>query len=259
MYRPHVFHHQCRIGLPDGAADGGDQLIGRQVRADDDVHRVHPQHGGRHIDLGRCRPVQAVVAHVADDADDLEAVVVGCAEARRGADRIASGPVRARGGFVDHDGRRIALLAVGLVQQPAGAKRDPHRRKEVRCGPDGAHALSESIGRPALDVDGGVAAKGTGWQLARERGARHAGRLPQRVHQPRLRRTPLLGTFLRCAGASRQGEVERDEAVGVEAQRHAFEIAHVNDENGRRRQEREGEGDFGDDERLRQASRRRGG
>ena len=65
--------------------------------------------------------------------------------------------------------------------------------------------------------------------------------------------------FLGCAGASRQGEVERDEAVGVEAQRHAFEIAHVNDENGRRRQEREGERDFGDDERLRQALRRRGG
>ena len=174
--------------------------------------------------------------------------------ARRGADRIAPGPVRARGGFVDHDGQ---LAAVGLVQQPAGAKRDPHRRKEVRCGPDGARALYESIARLALDVDGGVAAKGTGGQLARERGARHAGRLPQRVHQPRLLGTPSLGTFLRCAGASRQGEVERDETVGVEPQRHAFEIAHVNDENGRRRQEREGEGDFGDDERLRQALRRR--
>ena len=60
------------------AADGGDQLIGRQVRADDDVHRVHAQHGGRHIDLGRCRPVQAAVAHVADDADDLDGVVGGC-------------------------------------------------------------------------------------------------------------------------------------------------------------------------------------
>ena len=33
----------------------------------------------------------------------------------------------------------------------------------------------------------------------------------------------------------------------------------MDDENGRRREEREGEGDFGDDERLRQASRRRGG
>ena len=191
--------------------------------------------------------------------------LAGVTEAPRGADRIASGPVRARGGFVDHDGHRIALLAVGLVQQPAGAKRDPHRRKEVRCGHDEAHALSESIGRPALDVDGGVAAKGTGWQLARERGARHAGRLPQRVHQPRLFGTPprpLLGTSppdLPRRDASRQGEVERDEAVGVEAQRHAFEIAHVDDENGRRREEREGEGDFGHDERLRQAPRRRGG
>ena len=77
VYRPHVFHHQCRIGLPDGAADDGDQLIGRQVRADDDVHRVHPQDGGRQINLGCCWPEQAVVAHVADDADDLEAGIVG--------------------------------------------------------------------------------------------------------------------------------------------------------------------------------------
>ena len=259
MYRPHLFHRQCRIGLPDGAAGGGDQLIGWQVRADHDVHRVHPQHSGRQIDLGGCRPVQAAVAHVADDADDLEGVVGGCAEAPRGADRIAPGPVRARGGFVDHDGRRLALLAVGLVQQAAGAKRDPHRRKEARCGADGAHALSERVGRPAFDVDGGFAAKGTGRQPARERGARHAGRLPQRVHQPRLRRTPLLSTFRRCAGAPRQGEVERDETVGVEAQRHAFEIAHVNDENRRCRQEREGQRDFGDDERLQQALRRRRG
>ena len=90
VYRPHVFHHQRRIGLPDGAADGGDQLIGRQVRADDDVHRTDARRGD--VELGRWRPVQAVVAHVANDADDLEAVVVGSA---RGAPRRRSDCARA--------------------------------------------------------------------------------------------------------------------------------------------------------------------
>ena len=71
---------------------------------------------------------------------------------------------------------------------------------------------------------------------------------------------PFLGAP--CLGrddAARQDELERDQAVGVEAQRHASQIPQMDDEDGRRRQEREGEGDFGDDERLRQAPRRRGG
>ena len=107
-----------------------------------------------------------MVAHVTDDADDLEAGAVGCVEARGAADRIPAGPVLARGGLVDHGRQPIAAL-VGLAQEPAGAKRNPQRRKEVRCDPDEADPLAEGIRRPALDVDGGAAAAGTGFQLVR--------------------------------------------------------------------------------------------
>ena len=209
VHRPHVFHHQRRIGLPDGAADGGDQLIGRQVRADDDVHRVHPHHGRRHIDLGRCRPVQAVVAHVADDADDLEAgrcrVALRRAEAPIG---LRPGQyARAAASLITTAGVCIALLAVGLVQQPAGAERDPHRRKEVRCGHDEAHPLSERIRRPALDVDGGAAA------TADRRAAGSRTRRPSRRASAAARPstapaagTPSLGHVSSgCAGAVSAG------------------------------------------------------
>ena len=50
------------------AADGGDQLIGRQVRADDDVHRIDARRGD--VELGHWWLVQPVIADIADDADE---------------------------------------------------------------------------------------------------------------------------------------------------------------------------------------------
>ena len=112
----------------------------------------------------------------------------------------------------------------------------------------------------ALDVEGGSAAEGTGWQLVRERGARHAGRLPQRLHQPLLfgtrghraapHRTPsrrgrVRSNVTRPSGSKPNGTRPR-------LRKWTTRIADVVEE-------REGEGDFGHDERLRQASRRRGG
>ena len=76
----------------------------------------------------------------------------------------------------------------------------------------------------------------------------------------RLRSADRASAESRGSGV-RLGRVslERDDVVRVEPHRHAAQVAQVDDENGRRRQEREGEGDFGDDERLRQAPRRRAG
>src|SRR6476469_2503923 len=48
------------------------------TRSDDDGHRVHVLDPRRQIKLGTGRLVRSVVAYVSDNADDLEAVAVGC-------------------------------------------------------------------------------------------------------------------------------------------------------------------------------------
>src|SRR5438105_755077 len=100
------------------------------------------------------RIAKAVVLDVAYDADDflLRAVLDEIAEPF--ADRIVSGEVLPRRGFVDDNHtRRLVVVAVG--QQTTRQQRDAHCRKEARRHRHLIHVAAARSGR-FVRADGGV-------------------------------------------------------------------------------------------------------
>jgi mycofactocin precursor len=72
VHRPRLPDEQVRVNALDGRADGGRERGGvRSRRADDDLHHCLRRLAVGDIELRARLVVEALVADVADDADDL--------------------------------------------------------------------------------------------------------------------------------------------------------------------------------------------
>ena len=208
----------------------------------------------REVDLRDRRLAQAVVAHVADDADDLHAGAVGTAEAAVGAESVLTRPVRPDRGLVDDDSQQV-LAHVPFVEEAAALKRELDRRQILRADRVKADALHRlGTGRPALRVERGAEAAAGKRSLARQ--------APRSV-TPGIASSADVNRFWNWSRSavsllgSATVSLERQQVIGIEARRHPAQVDQVRDEDPARREQREGERDLGDDERLREASRPR--
>ncbi len=109
----------------------------------------------------RVRP-GAIVAHVADNADDLHHRRPGIrVETNAGAERVAIRPETARHALADHDGRHRAQ-AIARIERASLPERDPQRSEVVvrdHCAEHEGRSLVRLL-RRTVDEEAGAAAAG---------------------------------------------------------------------------------------------------
>ena len=240
---------QRRIDGADGAAHVRQQRVGAHWRSHDELHRIERGDRVEQVDLGNGRAAETVVAHVADDAFDLEARAVGAAELAESADWILAAPVARRRRLVQDDVQRI-FAGVGLGEEPSATQRNPRRSKVSGVDDHVAGALDGfRFDRMAFSNDRRRQAAAGERQPVRNAGVDDAGNRAHGLDQP----------LLRCeargiVGRRRVGDRdrERQQVIGLESGRDAREAPQIEDQRAADREQRERQRDLGDDQRLRE-------
>jgi hypothetical protein len=232
-HQPHVVNGECPIDALHGTSNLRKNSIRGQRRAHDEKHGIDRDQRRQQIEFGFGHLVQAVIANVADHANDFKPIAVGPVQTSRGANRIPIRPVTIDCRLVDN-GEEDVLAGVRLGEKAAGAQRSTHRRQETWSDKEKGDPASFVPGWPSLDVNSSAHAAAVERQLIDHPRTGHARDRFECVDQAFLKRHKRF----RSDDPPGRAELKRQEIGGIEASGDPTEIAKMDDEDDGDREQR---------------------